>query len=184
VFEIVTTRGSTIKGPTGQGLHEHYPIVQLFFGRFLADVHVRPDEGQMRFDWLVPDGLGPVPSAQRIWSELRLLGKLVSMAKQDYGSSALASLLSRTLAILLLGELRMPLSIDDVRFSRSGGLVVINWCVQRSPPGPRLAEVSASEMVDRLASGYGVSRTCQGSQSHESVLGVTQVDGKQLIERD
>ena len=161
MFEVAATKGdSPVKGPCGGYLHEHYAYVRLFLGRFLADVTAGREGDRWRFGWLVPDGASAPPRPERIRSELAGLGRGLCLAQAELrggvGDGGV-SLCRLTMARLTLAELRLPWSPQDIRFTRKGSLLMVNWCVESPQSGPRLADADVRETVDRLAGLLGVS---------------------------
>jgi hypothetical protein len=162
MFEIAVTRSSgPATGPGQVRVCDHHAYLRLFFGRFLADVTVTEEGDVCRYQWLIPDGLGGRPAPQRIRSELSAFERAMAAACREVaadpalpgGSTALTR---RTMAAQILAEFRVPWSGEDIRFTRRGGLVVINWCAFRPQSGPRLAECRPRLVMERLARTCGV----------------------------
>jgi len=153
MFDTCTTRqGQPALGAGQTPLHEYYAYLRLFFGRFLANVRVRPNHGAADFEWLIPGGQGPTPPPERIGKELTALGWMIERAQAElHADGAGAGLLRQTMAARALSAVQVPSTAEDVRFNQAGDLVVINWCADRQGPQRRLAACRPRQLVAQLA---------------------------------
>ncbi|HET6427192.1 MAG TPA: hypothetical protein VFJ30_02195 [Phycisphaerae bacterium] len=158
---IASDGGPLVPGPSVGPLHGSYPYLRLFFGRFLADVSVEPDGRGHKVGWLIPGGEEAPPAPQRLRRELEALGQAMTRAYEEvhgkgHGRSRGAEVVRRTVAAQVLGEWRVPMSAEDVRFNPSGELVVINWCTERPGNSRRLADWEPRQVIQRLAGSFKV----------------------------
>lgn len=159
MYEIVESSASEQQLATVKGLgslHEQYGYLRLHFGRWLADVKVEPagGSGQYRLKWLIPGGVGERPSAQEIERDLAALGWRLQMAHQQLRQQSRRpheTGLRRSLAAQVLARIAVPTTADDVRFTPSGEMVIINWCLDSSRPGGKLADCDPAQVIERLS---------------------------------
>ncbi len=168
MFQTVSGPGERlVQEPGIAALHRNYPYLRLFFGRFLADVAVRTEAGRTVVEWLIPDGQGSPPGEERIRQELEAFYHVLARAHREVRGNLPPGppqrergAVQKTLAALVLGKFRVPVSAEDVVFTTTGDMVVVNWCVDRPGAGAtdrRLAQIQdPKEVIQKLAKALGV----------------------------
>jgi len=163
MFDVITARHDAqhlVPCPGGRYLYEYYAYLQMYLGRYLADVRVAKDSatGRYRLDWLIPGGEAEQPpSKERIGRELGGLRRRLQVASQECAGTAAsgaARMVRRSMATDVLSRLRIPHATDDVKFTKSGDLVIINWCLKNQGNGTTLGSGRWETALAHVASRY------------------------------